>query len=138
MRALIIKNFCDIKETLSEYAAAFSTLAKWHAVFARGRSSCYDLHHNVQDDCMRGDLGHPLRPTVTVVWDAQTEPEPHTDGYTCMDACLIVGATLSIYQHSGQSAHVADLSPIANLSVCLSGKCTVAKRLIGSGYRLGW
>ena len=24
------------------------------------------------------------------------------------------------------------------LSVCVSGKCTVAKRLIGSGCRLGW
>ena len=28
-------------------------------------------------------------------------------------------------------------SPVG-LSVCLSGKCTVAKRLIGSGCRLGW
>ena len=40
------------------------------------------------------------------------------------------------------SAHVTDLSPSISVGlcvcVCLSGKCTVAKRLIGSRCRLGW
>jgi len=38
------------------------------------------------------------------------------------------------------SAHVTYLSPSLSVCVCvcLSGKCTVAKRLIGSGCRLWW
>jgi len=55
----------------------------------------------------------------------------------------IISASLSINEAS-VSADDVDLSPITSvgqcvcLSVCLSWKCTVAKRLIGYGCHLGW
>jgi len=47
---------------------------------------------------------------------------------------------VALYQHSKRSAHGTGLSPrpFVCLSVCVSGKCIVAKRLIGSGCYLGW
>jgi len=47
---------------------------------------------------------------------------------------------VTLYQHSERSAYGTEHSPepSVGLLVCLSAKCIVVKRLIGSGCRLGW
>ena len=35
----------DMKETLSEFARAYSTFVKWHVEFTRRSPSCEDGHH---------------------------------------------------------------------------------------------
>jgi len=50
----------------------------------------------------------------------------------------IISASLSISTASGALMLRTCRLHVDHLSVCLSGKCTVAKRPIGSGCRLGW
>jgi len=50
---------------------------------------------------------------------------------------LLVRHSLSIECKRYWNRPVA-VSPIPSVGLCLSGKCIVAKRLIGSGCRLGW
>ena len=55
-----------------------------------------------------------------------------------LTGCLFFNASLTISIIERKRSWYTTVAYSSHLSVCLSGKCLVAKRLIGSGRRLEW